>query len=216
MSAIHEGLRKAQKEREARYLKYSGVLAARGSDRNVFGRKPLMLGSSVIILISLAFFAYWWLGMDTTNPLIPDLKGGWKGTRLEKEDLSDLRTIYRKAKDFQKAGRFEDARRLYEDILGSDPGFGDALNNLGVIYIREKNYSAAQGNLEKAIRLKPGYVEAYYNLACLHAIKGEGKEGLVYLKKAIALDETVRDWARTDRDLEGLRGLREFEEILGK
>ena len=91
----------------------------------------------------------------------------------------------------------------------------DALNNLGVIYIRDKDYLAAQRSFEKAIRLKPGHVDPHYNLACLHAIKGEVKQSLAHLKKAVSLDHSARDWARRDTDLTNLRGVSEFEEIIG-
>ena len=89
------------------------------------------------------------------------------------------------------------------------------MNNLGVLYIRDKDYTAAQRSFEKAIQLQPGYVDSYYNLACLYAIKGEARQGLDHLKKAASLDRTAKDWARKDTDLENLRGLPEFEEIIG-
>jgi Tfp pilus assembly protein PilF len=96
-----------------------------------------------------------------------------------------------------------------------DPRYVDALNNLGVIYIRDKEYMAAQRNFEKAARLKPDYVDAHYNLACLHAIKGEATQSLAHLKRAVSLDNSARDWAQKDTDLENLRGLPEFEAIIG-
>ncbi|GAI35587.1 unnamed protein product, partial [marine sediment metagenome] len=49
--------------------------------------------------------------------------------------------------------------------------------NLGVIYIQEGSYSEARKSLENAIQLKPEYVDPYYNLACLYAIKGEVRNG---------------------------------------
>jgi hypothetical protein len=58
-------------------------------------------------------------------------------------------------------------------------------------------------------------VDPYYNLACLFAIKGEAKESLAHLTKAVSLEKEVREWAQRDTDLENLRGMPEFEEIVG-
>jgi hypothetical protein len=38
---------------------------------------------------------------------------------------------------------------------------------------------------------------------------------MAHLKKAVSLDNSARDWARMDTDLENLRGLPEFEAITG-
>ena len=90
----------------------------------------------------------------------------------------------------------------------------EALNNLGVLYLHDKDYSAAQRKFEAITRIEPDDADPYYNLACLHSAKGEKKQGLAYLKKAISLNPSVRNWARTDTDLDNLRSSPEFEEII--
>lgn len=109
----------------------------------------------------------------------------------------------------------EEAKRCYREALRADPGYADALNNLGVIYLQERAYGEARASFEKAIRLKPGYVEPIYNLACLHAVRGESEGGLARLKQAIALEPSVREWARQDSDLKSLQNAPEFQKILG-
>jgi len=139
------------------------------------------------------------------------------GVRVKKDGAREIllgTSLYEKARLFQKSGRFQEAKRLYEETLSLDPYYVDALNNLGVIHIHDKNYSVARGFFAKAIRLKPGYVDSYYNLACLHAIKRELTQSLSHLKKAVSLDQSVKDWARTDSDLQNLHGVPEFEEIV--
>ena len=128
--------------------------------------------------------------------------------------LGGPQETYDRARQFHKEGRLEEARRLYEESLRLDPGYVDALNNLGVILIGKRDYVAAQRSLEKAVRLKPRYAEPFYNLACLNAIRGDNKLALAQLKKAVSLDPTVRDWARKDTDLESLRHLPEFRELM--
>ena len=121
---------------------------------------------------------------------------------------------YNRAKRFHNRGRLEEAKRLYEETLRLDPGYVDALNNLGVIYLRKRDYFAAQRSLEKAVRLSPRYAEPFYNLACLNAVKGEIKQALAHLTKAVSLDPMVKDWARKDTDLESLRHLPEFKDLI--
>jgi tetratricopeptide (TPR) repeat protein len=215
MSTIHEGLKRAQKQRDARHLKYPGVLTARGKQRSLFGLGVALGGALFLILISLTLVPSSWWDFRASNPRTESVPAKI-AQEPRKEDIPNAKGIYGRARDLQKRGLLADARRLYKETLRLDPGYGDALNNLGVIYIHEKNYLAAQRSLEKAIRLKPKYVEAYYNLACLHAMSGEVEQSLTYLRKAVSLDPSVRDWARNDPDLGSLSKMPEFEEIVGK
>jgi tetratricopeptide (TPR) repeat protein len=123
-------------------------------------------------------------------------------------------TLYSRALALQKEGRVQDAKRFYERALERSPQLVSALNNLGAIYISEKNYDMARRVFEKAIRIEPGYVDPYYNLACLHALQKDVGRSLAYLKKATSVNEAVRQWARTDDDLRNLRGHAEYERII--
>jgi len=135
-------------------------------------------------------------------------------TTIQHENVRDAKAFYDRARHLFKSSRSQEAKKVYQEALGIDPGHVDTLNNLGVLFLNDKDYLAAQISFEKAIRLKPGYVDPYYNLACLHAIKGETRQGIEYLEKAISLDNSVRDWAQKDTDLENLRVLPEFMEIM--
>ena len=218
MSTINEALKKAQKQRDSRHKGYSRSLSARGRGMgSLFGRSVLW-GSLILMAIFLAFesdsWLDFWIRKTPETPAPQNKKPPTVRVRAPKS-TADAKESYEKARFFHRNGSLGDAGRLYRETLRVDPGYVDALNNLGVIYIREKEYPAAQISFEKAIRLKPDYVEPYYNLACLHAIKGEVRESLDHLKKAVLLDRSVRDWARRDTDLENLRGLPEFAEIIG-
>lgn len=271
MSHINEALKKAQKERDVRSLRYSGIIAASGRKRRILGRKTIRWAFPLIIVIFLAFFYDSWLDFTASKTPEPSEKDQErfqstpKGTapakpreidqgkpreigmrrgqetdpgkpgniglkKLQETDSSKPREIglkerqettlgkpqetYDRARQFHKEGRLEEARRLYEESLRLDPGYVDALNNLGVILIRKRDFVAAQRSLEKAVRLKPKYAEPFYNLACLNAIKGKLKLALAQLKKAVSLDPKVRDWARKDTDLENLKHLPEFKELI--
>jgi tetratricopeptide (TPR) repeat protein len=119
-----------------------------------------------------------------------------------------------KALALQRQGALQEAKQLYEDALTSSPNLVGALNNIGVIYMTEKNYGAARGVFERAIKTEPDHVDPYYNLACLYALQKDRDQSLSYLKKAVVVDEAARMWARTDGDLINLHGHAEYEEIV--
>jgi tetratricopeptide (TPR) repeat protein len=217
MSHINDALKKAQKERDARYLRYGAALAMIGKEKGLFRSRIVWCSLFLFIIFLVAFVSYSSLdSRDRQTPVTIELQHNEQPTPAPKpEGIDNAKALYESARDFHRRGRLLRARRLYEETLRLDPSYVDALNNLGVIYIHEKDFSAAQKSFEEAIRLNPGYVDPYYNLACLFAIKGDRKESLTHLRKAVSLEKEVRDWAREDSDLDNLRAEPEFEEIVG-
>jgi tetratricopeptide (TPR) repeat protein len=53
------------------------------------------------------------------------------------------------------------------------PGYPDALNNLGVLLVREQKYPQAKEKFETCIRVAPNYDQAYLNLARLYVVLNE-------------------------------------------
>jgi tetratricopeptide (TPR) repeat protein len=215
MSYINEALKKAQREKDALAAKYSGFFAARKEKRKGLRRRPLLWTSVVGILILLAFVLHSWLdsrGPETTSAS----KGVSPRDTSKQEALLDAKDLYDKARRFQKSGRLREARRFYQKALTLDPHNIHAVNNIGVAFLQERNFPEARKSFEDAMLLQPDYVDPYYNLACLYAIQGDTKKGLDYLRKAVSLDASVRQWARNDDDLRRLRASPEFEEVVGK
>ncbi len=212
MSFIHEALKKAQKEKDTRYSKYHGIASAPRYKPRFFSGKVVWLTS--FLVISVAFAAYLWLPSKSIQPRIR--RPVMPEETVQREALVNAVALYEKARLFQKSGRLQEAKRLYEETLSLDPDYVDALNNLGVIHIHDKNYSAARALFAKAIRVKSDYVDSYYNLACLHALDGKVSQSLVHLKKAVSLNQSVKDWARRDTDLQNLYRVPEFEKIVGR
>jgi tetratricopeptide (TPR) repeat protein len=217
MSYIHEALNKAQKERESHHGKYRDILFNRKTTKGVFSRRPVLWISLAIFILFLAFAYYSWLDSRRSQPVVPsERKYKMPAETPARKPVLDAKKYYGRGRVFYKKGRLRDAKRLYREALKIDPGYVDALNNLAVIYMHEKNFSAAQRTLEKAIRLKPSVVDPYYNLACVFAIKGQVSKSLLHLKKAVSIDRSVREWARKDTDLNNVRGNPEFRDIIGQ
>ena len=215
MSYIHEALNKAQKEREAYHGDYSGHFSHGRTKKSGFFRGPVLWISLAIIGILIVFATYSWLDSRGSQPIVTsEHKYKMPGETSAKKPVLDAKKYYDRGRVFYKKGRLRDAKRLYGEALKIDPGYVDALNNLAVIYMHEKNFSAARRNLEKAIRLKPADVDPYYNLACVFAIKGQVSKSLSHLRKAVSMDRSVRQWARKDADLNNVREDPEFKAII--
>jgi len=230
MSYIHKALKKAQRQKDSQYQRYEGVLSKQGEKTNRSPRRALWwLGIAVFVGL-LAFASYSWFDSKKQQPLEAKKREPEKPVKLpvtkkpvtapvkknvtKKASAPDAKGLYGRARAFHKSGRLTNAKRLYQETLKVAPGYVDALNNLGVIFIHEKNYEAARQNFEKAIRIKPEQVDPYYNLACVYALMGETKPGIAHLKRASSLDRDVIKWAREDTDLKNLRGIPEFEEMI--
>jgi adenylate cyclase len=63
---------------------------------------------------------------------------------------------------------------------------------------------------ERAYQIAPNDVATRYNLACLHARKGDTEKALDFLENSI----TSRSWIENDPDLEPLRGHPRFQAVL--
>jgi len=216
MSYIHQALKKAQTERDGRRHKYEGILLSR-SDRFGTRRKWLLAGIAGAVILLLAFVSYSWLdsgGARRGHAPEQSVKQSKPVAAVSRRTL-DAEALYRVAKTHHKNGRLDQAKLFYEKALRVDPGSVASLNNLGVILMSEGDYAGARSRFEKAIRLKPDYVDPCYNLACLFALTDAPREGLNYLKRAISLNPQVKVWARQDADLEKLRNQPGFADIVG-
>ena len=50
------------------------------------------------------------------------------------------------------------------------PDYPDALNNLGVLFVREQRYPEAEQRFKTCIQVAPNFDQAYMNLARLYVI----------------------------------------------
>ncbi len=207
-------MKKAQTERDDRYGKYGSIISSR-SKKSSRAKKSILLIIVSFFILFLAFVAYSWLDFNGPQVETNVVKREREPVQLPAhEKTADATELYQRGKEYHKSGRLNKARMWYEKALIADPGCVVALNNLGVLLIKDKNYPAARSRFEKAIRLKPGYVDPYYNLACLFALTDQPEQALRYLKRAVSIDPQVKTWALEDADLEKLRNQPEFRTIV--
>ncbi len=122
--------------------------------------------------------------------------------------------LYKKALDWYQKGDLDKAGEEYKKVLSIEPKHVFALNNLGVIYMSRKGNKEAADMFRKAIDLKADYVDPYYNLACLYSLSGNISKSLYYLKMAVSINNSVKNWAKNDKDLEGLRVSETYKKIM--
>jgi len=146
------------------------------------------------------------------NAVIPDNNIKQEAPRLQA--LADSESLYAQALQKQREGRLEEAKELYKEVIKKEPRHIQALNNLGVVYLKMKRYKWAIIRFNDALDIKHNYVDAHYNLACLYAQKNDTKQSLFYLKNAIDNNPEARLWAAEDGDLKNLADLPEFNKIL--
>jgi len=87
-------------------------------------------------------------------------------------DVADYSKDFPKkaVEEFQKAlkadaqGKIDEAIRGYRKTIEIAPNFYPARNQLGVAFLKQKNFPAAQGQFEEAIKLNQTDANAYFNL----------------------------------------------------
>jgi len=156
------------------------------------------------------------------NKVAPVVKTAEKKTQKTEEN-AELKTrtvdsvkLYAEALRKHQEGNLEQAKDLYKKVIEIDPKNIEALNNLGVVYMKKKTYKWAIIRLNDALKIKHDYPDAHYNLACIYAQNNDLSRSLSYLKNAIGFNPQVRQWAEKDKDLEVLADLPEFKKLLEK
>jgi hypothetical protein len=81
-------------------------------------------------------------------------------------------------------------------------------------FFAKKDPRRAALSLEIAAAFKPDSVVAWYDLACARARAGDSRRALEALKTAIDKGFPDAKHVATDPDLESLRGLPEFQELI--
>jgi tetratricopeptide (TPR) repeat protein len=227
MSYITDALKRAQKANDDRYEPYRDIISARPR-RRVRGKKRLILGvslASLVLLASTAFSLITYLGQDGTqddaSPFAPAAIRAKvdavtrQPVRLAPENPArDADILFQAGLRRQQAGDIGDAEALYRKAIKADPRNLDALNNVGVLFMHQKRDGEAIDIFYQLIEAKGDWADPFYNLACLFSRQGDIPKSLKYLKIALWLNKDLREWARSDPDLEPLRSGAEYSKLV--
>jgi Flp pilus assembly protein TadD len=81
--------------------------------------------------------------------------------------------------------QLNDVNRAYEYLqraLKFRPDYPEALNNLGILYLRTQRRDQAVASFKECIRVAPAFDQSYLNLARVYAIEGQTDEARKVLR----------------------------------
>jgi len=77
------------------------------------------------------------------------------------------------------------AEQYFHAALRLRPEYAEALNNLGVLYVRTKRIDSGVKAFETCIRVAPGFDQAYLNLARVYALEGQVDQAAATLRRLL-------------------------------
>jgi adenylate cyclase len=100
--------------------------------------------------------------------------------------------------------------------IAADPENGRALYLAAAMQVRLGDMEGGRRNVEAALRLQPEDFGTLYNAACTYTHMGDAGRALDLLERAISAGHGSREWIERDSDLDGLRGLPRYREIMAR
>lgn len=86
----------------------------------------------------------------------------------------------------------------------------------GLELLKDGKFEEAIATFQKAIAIRKGPPETYYNIACAYSLKGDKERALDWLAEALAHGFKDEDHIAKDTDLDGIRGEPRFAELMAK
>ena len=103
---------------------------------------------------------------------------------------TNLANLFYEAADGEPERRREYLERAageYAQVLEIDPGYREALNNLGSVWLALGDSERAQKSFLQLVGLYPNFADGYFNLGLVAAGKGDHREAVVRFERALEL-----------------------------
>ena len=84
---------------------------------------------------------------------------------------------------------WRDNRTFFESSLSTNPSSARMMNNLGVLYLEQKQYEKAMEMFQSTLRIRPDTASAYNNIATVHEDLGAAGQAEEAYRKALLTDE---------------------------
>jgi Tfp pilus assembly protein PilF len=95
-----------------------------------------------------------------------------------------IEETYGRAMEAASAGRLDEGEALFKEVLEAAPDLAVARYNLGYLYTRTKNWTAAEAEFRRAIELQPERSDSYAALAAVYEASGRRDEAVKLLTEA--------------------------------
>ena len=109
---------------------------------------------------------------------------------------------------------FHEALDALNKSLAINDQYSLAWTDKGTTLNKLRQFTESNIAYEKAIALDANYADNYYGKACNYAMLNDKPAAMAMLKKSIAMDAALKEYAKTDSDLNNLRGEPEFDKLL--
>lgn len=90
----------------------------------------------------------------------------------------------------------------------------NAYNNVGIIYLKKKEYGMAERYFKLGIEMEPTASISYYNLACSKSLRGNRQSALKWLEEAVEVGYNDFKNMSTDKDLDNIRNTKRFVSLM--
>lgn len=106
-----------------------------------------------------------------------------------KTNASWIEELFLKVDDHFSKGEFPEGKKILEELLESEPGFGKAHNHLGWLYFAKlDDYEKAEYHYGLAIRFDPMYPAGYLNMAHLLLFMSRHTALIEHTEKALTVE----------------------------
>jgi Tfp pilus assembly protein PilF len=114
-------------------------------------------------------------------------------TKEEREKLqaeakawAEIKGIFTTAVELTNADQLDEAEVLFKEILTKKDDVPEVHYNLGILYLRKKNFPSAEAAFGKAIELRPDYLDAMIPLANVYQNTNQNAKAEEMLAKVVA------------------------------
>lgn len=111
-------------------------------------------------------------------------------------------------------GDYKGGMALIRKTLDMRPDYVPAFYDMAMAYKLQDDLDNSLHWFEKTIQGDPQNTWSYYGIATIHADRGKTREALEYLKKAVDLDQGVKEVARRQEHFARMRALPEFQALV--
>ena len=129
---------------------------------------------------------------------------------------NDIDLYYNLGVCYYSNGRIEDAVEVFDAILDADLDDTDSWLTKGAAHFALKQYDKAIESFNNVLKRNVNEDAAWYYKACSEALRGNAKLALIFLERAVSMDENYREIAADDESFASLKDGPKFKQIVGQ